>query len=201
MLTGLLLLTGNSASGEGKTPLADFHVAMMGKDTNPGTADKPFATIAQTREAVRAKIKAGLTKDILVQIRGGTYAQTGVLSYWPRLGEDLSTWEFVVPIVQKTLLSLAGTRERPVENLHFRGIHVEHVDWPLPEEGYMGLFSNNVPLYREGGNTGHRFIDGAVEVLHSRSCSFRDGGIRHAGGMGPVLREGTANIIVEGNLD
>ena len=390
VLAGLLLLSVNNASGEGKAPPADFHVAMTGKDTNPGTADKPFATIAQARDAVRAIIKAGLTKDILVQIRGGNYEQTGtmtfgpedsgttsssityaaapgekvvlsggrkitgwtkgaggiwtagipeakagkwyprqlfvngqratrarspnqgwtegkpvepiiqtstdqnvvikvnsnqdgatwsnvgdielvslrnneggrktlqsvdlaltartvtlrpphrwapkvfsndwfngwpdgrcylenalefldvpgewyldrntgILSYWPRPGEDLATSEIVAPVVQKTLLSLAGTRERPVENLHFRGIHVEHVDWPLPEEGYMGLFSNNVPLYREGGNTGHRFIDAAVEVLHSRSCSFRDGGIRRAGGMGLVLREGTADIIVEGN--
>lgn len=387
-LAGLMLVAANGAKGAEKMTTADFTVAASGKDTNRGTAKAPFATLAKARDAVRGRIKEGLTKDIIVQIRGGTYpvtetltfgpedsgtekcsityaaapgekvvlnggraisgwkkgtnavwtteipdvkagkwyprqlfvngqravrartpnngwcegrpvqtiiqtstnqevvirikarsaiaawsnpgdielvslrnneggrknlqsidvaAQTvtlrpphrwaptvfsndwfngwpdgrcylenalefldlpgewyldrttGVLSYWPRPGEDLSTCEVVAPVVQKTLLALAGTRERPVVNLHFRGIQVEQVDWPLPEQGYMGLFSCNVPLYREGGNPGHRFIDAAVEVLHARSCSFRDGGIRRAGGMGLVLREGTADITVEGN--
>jgi hypothetical protein len=36
-------------------------------------------------------------------------------------------------------------------------------------------------------------------MTHARSCSFRDGGIARVGAMGLVLREGTADIGVEGN--
>jgi len=124
---------------------------------------------------------------------------TGVLSYWPRPGEDLTQAEVVAPVVQNTLLAIAGTQQKSVLNLHFRGIHVEHVDWPLPEHGYMGLFACNVPCTRENGEPGHRFVEAAVEARYARSCSFRDGGIGRVGAMGLVLREGTADIAVEGN--
>jgi hypothetical protein len=124
---------------------------------------------------------------------------TGILSYWPRPGEDLPRCEVVAPVARNTLLAVTGTRQRPVLNLHFRGLHVEHVDWPLPDNGFMGLFSCNVPVFRDGGDPGHRFIEAAVEIAHARSCSFRDGGIGRAGAMGLVLREGTAGIAVEGN--
>lgn len=125
---------------------------------------------------------------------------TGVLYYWPRPGEDLTQCEAVLPVAQNTLLAVTGTRQRPVLNLHFRGLHAEHVDWPLPDHGYMGLFSCNVPDFRDEGDPGHRFIDAAVEFKHARACSFRDGGVARAGGMGLVLREGTADIAVEGNV-
>jgi hypothetical protein len=124
---------------------------------------------------------------------------TGILSYWPRAGEDPGRWEAVAPVVAGPLLSVAGTPGHPVENLHFRGLHVEHVDWPLPAHGYAGLFCSNVPVFRDGADPGHRFIEAAVEMAHARSCSFRDGGIARVGGMGIVLGEGTADIAVEGN--
>jgi hypothetical protein len=55
---------------------ADFYVATGGSDANPGTQEKPFATIARARDAVRAMIARGLTKDLTVVIRGGTYRVT-----------------------------------------------------------------------------------------------------------------------------
>lgn len=58
----------------------------------------------------------------------------------------------------------------------------------------------NVPYTRENGEPGHRFVEAAVEARYARSCSFRDGGIGRVGAMGLVLREGTADIAVEGNL-
>ena len=123
---------------------------------------------------------------------------TGVLSYWPRPGEDLNDAEVVAPVVQHTLLAVVGTPQRPVLNLHFQGLHIEHVDWPLPAWGYMGLFGCNV-TDGPGEKPGHRFIEAAVEYQHARQCSFRDGGIAHVGAMGLCLRQGTASIAVEGN--
>ncbi len=72
--------------------------------------------------------------------------QTGVLSYWPRAGEDLRRDDVVAAVVQKTLLAVLGTRDRPVVNLHFKGIQVEHVEWPIPPWGYMGMFCCNVAV-------------------------------------------------------
>ena len=67
---------------------ADFYVAADGKDSNPGTAAAPFATLARARQAVRGKVAAGFTKDLLVLIRGGIYPQTETLAFGP---EDSGT--------------------------------------------------------------------------------------------------------------
>ncbi len=125
--------------------------------------------------------------------------KTGMLSYWPRPGEDLPRCEVMAPVVQTRMLYVEGTGERPIVNLHFRGLHVEHVDWPLPPQGYTGMFCCNVPVFREGNPPSHRPVEAAVEMAYARSCSFNDGGIARVGGMGLVLEEGTTDIAVEGN--
>ena len=52
---------------------ATLYVAPDASDENPGTAEKPFRTLVRAREAVR-KINANMTGDIVVMLRGGTYA-------------------------------------------------------------------------------------------------------------------------------
>lgn len=123
---------------------------------------------------------------------------TGVLSYWPRPGEDLTHADVIAPVLQNTLLTVAGTETKPVLNLHFDGLHVRYVDWPLPAWGYMALFCCNVAT-TDGPKPGHRPIEAAVEMKDAQLCSFTDGGITDAGGMGICLREGTSKITVEGN--
>jgi hypothetical protein len=124
--------------------------------------------------------------------------RSGLLSYWPRPDEDMTRAEVFAPVVQRTLLEIIGTRDQPVVNLHFRGLHVEHVDWPPPEYGYMGLFCCIVDSGpRERLENG--FIEAAVEYRYARSCDFTDGSVSHVGGMGICLRQGTADIVIEGN--
>lgn len=74
-LTSLLLFASSA-------PLmaAEFHVAPMGSDQNPGTRAKPFQTITAARDAV-AKINAGMTGDITVHLAGGTYPITESLVF------------------------------------------------------------------------------------------------------------------------
>lgn len=124
--------------------------------------------------------------------------KAGVLSYWPRPGEDLAKAEVIAPMAPNTLLAFIGTPDRPIRNVHVRGVRCEYVEWSPPEWGYMGLFCCNLAIHREP-DPGHRFIDAAVEYTHARSCSFRDGGVAHVGAMGICLRDGTSDIAVEGN--
>jgi len=51
---------------------ADFYIARDGNDRNPGTVHKPFATFVRAQQAVRELTKAGLKKDVLVLVRGGS---------------------------------------------------------------------------------------------------------------------------------
>ena len=59
-----------------------FYVAPDGKDGNPGTKEKPFATVEAARDAVR-KINAKMTEDIVVVLRGGTYPLRQTILFEP----------------------------------------------------------------------------------------------------------------------
>ena len=55
---------------------AEFHVAPTGSDANPGTADKPLATLEKARDAVRASKAANggkLKEAVTVVLHGGEY--------------------------------------------------------------------------------------------------------------------------------
>jgi len=61
-------------------------VAPDGRDDSAGTADRPFATLARARDAVREMVSAGLKDNVVVRLRGGTYRLTGTLVLTPEDG-------------------------------------------------------------------------------------------------------------------
>ena len=59
---------------------AELYVSPTGDDANPGTREKPLATLAGARDAVRKLKQAGpLQQPVTVRVGGGTYflAQAG----------------------------------------------------------------------------------------------------------------------------
>ena len=92
-LTGLIVgacLSSVTARGAGTLTPADFYVSVAGDDANPGTAEKPFATLIHARDEVRRRIQIGLTANLTVLIRGGTYELNQPLQFGP---EDSGTKE------------------------------------------------------------------------------------------------------------
>lgn len=95
---------------------ADLHVAVDGSDSNPGTADAPFGSLARARDAVRAVSQAkGLpVGGVTVWVHAGTYelAETFTLGE-----EDSGTAES--PIVYRAAddgeVRLVGGRALPPE--------------------------------------------------------------------------------------
>ena len=85
MLTTVAFLVTLSlaAWAEAQSTRTEFFVALAGSDTNSGTKDQPFATIAKARDAVRQLIAAGLKSDITVHLRDGTYRLSQTLSFGP----------------------------------------------------------------------------------------------------------------------
>ncbi len=59
------------------------YVATDGSGGNPGTVEKPFATISQARDAVRKMIKTGLTQPVTIFVRGGRYQLDETLVFGP----------------------------------------------------------------------------------------------------------------------
>ena len=62
------------AAGSGTAAGATvFHVSPAGRDTNPGTEARAFASISRAQQAVRRTIAAGLKDSVTVAIAAGTY--------------------------------------------------------------------------------------------------------------------------------
>ena len=73
LLTAIMQLAASYSAVAASTPKADYCVAPTGNDENPGTVDRPFATIQRARDAVRKEIADGLSDDVRVVIRKGAY--------------------------------------------------------------------------------------------------------------------------------
>ncbi len=63
----------------------------------------------------------------------------GRVLYWPRPGEDLTRASVVAPALA-ALVRIAGTLDRPVRHLQFRGIEFAHSAWRRPSaQGHVPL--------------------------------------------------------------
>jgi len=51
----------------------EFYLAPDGRDSNPGTREKPFQSLEKAKEAVRAQLKQVPGKAVVVNIKGGIY--------------------------------------------------------------------------------------------------------------------------------
>ncbi|MCE5280014.1 MAG: right-handed parallel beta-helix repeat-containing protein [Planctomycetaceae bacterium] len=74
MIAAIVLAMVCMMSGEhSMAATTDFYVSPSGVDSNPGTSEKPFATAARARDAVRKLVAAGLRAPVTVYLAGGTY--------------------------------------------------------------------------------------------------------------------------------
>ncbi len=83
------------------------------------------------------------------------------LYYMPQKNEDINSLHAVVPAIE-TLVVIAGTLDRPVENIKFRNIQFSHTTWMRPtEKGHVPLqagmylteaYRLNPKMQREGNH-------------------------------------------------
>ena len=123
--------------------------------------------------------------------------QTGRVDYRPIAGQDLRTAEVVAPVVTQLIL-VRGTPERPVRNLHFKGLRLRHTDWQLPPDGYMGIQACH---YGNSNQPGRRWkrVPAAVSMADAAGCSIVDCIVSHLGGSGIELADGCRDCLVRGN--
>jgi hypothetical protein len=63
---------------------------------------------------------------------------TGTLTYLAAAGEKPAQTVVVAPVLGQ-LVKIAGTKDKPVRNVHFEGLRFEHTDFPLPAIGYSEI--------------------------------------------------------------
>ncbi|WP_135553475.1 right-handed parallel beta-helix repeat-containing protein [Paenibacillus cymbidii] len=128
-------------------------------------------------------------------------ADSGDLYYIPRAGEDMATAETVAPMLE-TLVSVAGTPDRPVRDLVFEGITFMHTGWQRPNEcgnltlqaGQYNLFADANDNQRVGRPPAGAYVACAQRVRFER-CEFR-----HMGATALDFHYGTSGCEAEGNI-
>ncbi len=111
--------------------------------------------------------------------------KTGVLSYLPMEGEDMTTAEVVAPVVLQTLVRFAGQPDsgRYVENLQFRGISFQYTD---------DLVAPDMPLDQQGATERMPMVD-AIGLRHA---VFENCELAHGGENGIWLDSGSSDNVI-----
>ncbi len=122
-----------------------FHVAPEGDDGNPGTADRPFATLRRARDAVReVKSKQGLSQGgAAVVVRGGSYVVSETLKL-----TEADSGEPEAPIVYRAAPGETPRFTGGVELAGFKPVADRQVLARLPEEARAHV--RQVDLKRHG---------------------------------------------------
>jgi parallel beta-helix repeat protein len=113
--------------------------------------------------------------------------KTGVLTYYPRPGEDMAKAEVIAPRLN-VLVQLEGESGagKKVEKLTFGGLSLQHTDWQYDR--------NQKP----DAQSAEFLKDAAVMLRHARNCSLVDCDIVHTGGYALWCERGAKNITAFG---
>ena len=132
---------------------------------------------------------------------------SGVLSYWPLDGQDMTRARVIAPVLTR-LLELKGSAAQPVHDIHFKGIQFEHTDWPLPSQGYHGqqacfyypLLSGDLARAEDlDMRIALPMIESAIQFEFAERCHLENVKICNLGGVGIRFRQGCSNNLILGN--
>lgn len=116
--------------------------------------------------------------------------KTGVLTYYPRPGEDMATAEVIAPKLE-SLVKIEGesAEGKKVENLNFDYVSFQHTDWHMdrdqPQDAQAGEFLK----------------DAMVLLRHARKCLINHCEFAHTGGYAIWFERGSQkNVITQCHL-
>ena len=111
---------------------------------------------------------------------------TGILSYYPRPGEDMATAKVIAPFPEE-LLKLQGDPEagKFVEYLNFQGLSFEYTDWTMPLTGEVD------------NQAAHDLKTSAIHARGARHCLFKQCQVAHTGEFGIWLSLGCQDNRIE----
>ena len=129
--------------------------------------------------------------------------ESGVLTYRPRPGEEMASVKVVAPVAGQ-LLVVSGNPEdgRPVRNLHFSGLCLQHAAW-FPAGGvYWGRQACTywTPKPSTPGRSHEEADPAAVNFELADSCSFTDGRVEHVDASAIWFGRGCRDCRISGNV-
>ncbi|MCX5329809.1 right-handed parallel beta-helix repeat-containing protein [Streptomyces sp. NBC_00140] len=148
-----------TASAEQPATAPQLYVAPWGKDSWPGTLDRPFATPARAQQAARARAPER-TSDLVVNLRGGTYTLKEPLRLSEAAGDSGVTYQaYGYGTPRQERVTLSGGRRIS--------------DW-RPDPGRRGFWRANAG----GLETRQLYVDGRRATRLSREGAGFDGTLK-----------------------
>ena len=131
--------------------------------------------------------------------------QAATLYYMPLWGEDISSSQVEFPQLE-TLIEIAGTPDRPVQNIAFHGFTFRGATWIAPSsgEGYVAdqsgfhLTGVHAPNYI-GHDPEVTRTPGNITLSYASGIEFRDNIFEQLGAVAIDLVTGCANNTITGN--
>lgn len=135
------------------------------------------------------------------------------LYYWPKVGEQLTTADVVVPVLE-TLLKVSGSANYPVQYVSFKGISFQHSSWLRPSnQGHVphqaGMYMLDAYKLKVPGTADKKTLENqawvgrpaaAVEVSYSNFTSFDSCSFKHLASTGLDYQKATHHNVISGNL-
>lgn len=131
----------------------------------------------------------------------------GYLYYYPLPGEDLSTADVELPILEALIVG-QGTLEQPIHNIRFEGLTFSYATWlgPSSNNGYVSDQSSQLLV---GSNHSPNFIGhdqhvvptpGNLPFTFANEIVFYGNIFEHLGAVGLQFGPGSSNNTVDSNL-
>ncbi len=119
---------------------------------------------------------------------------TGVLTYWPIPGEDMTKAEVIAPVLEQ-LVRLEGTEQQPLVGVTLRGLRFAHTAAPLAAEGHA------YPQAEIGtpDDLSDTATPAAVLARHVRQLTVRDCEFTHLGVWGLEIGRDATDVTIAGN--
>lgn len=123
-------------------------------------------------------------------------SENQMIYYYPRADENMATAEIYTDRLNG-LITVAGTREQPVENLIFENIEFRYGGWDaVNTNGFMGIQSD---VYMTNA-TSRDTIPAQFTVNHARGVSIRNCRFSCLGSTALKMEENVTNSAVTGNV-
>ncbi len=137
----------------------------------------------------------------------------GKLYYWPRIGENMTQAEAIVPAL-RTLLQITGTPDRQVSYVYIKGIGFEYTTWLRPsQQGHVphqaGMYMLDAYKLKIAGTPEKAGLENqawvgrpaaAVEVAYAHHTGFEQCRFEHMASTGLDYQRGTRDDEIKGNL-
>ncbi|MCH5597835.1 hypothetical protein [Niabella ginsengisoli] len=139
--------------------------------------------------------------------------QNKKIYYWPRDGEDLNVATVTAPLLEN-LVTIEGTIDDPITNIHFKNISFQHTAWYRPSlQGHVphqtGMPMTDAYKLRPAGTKNKTSLENqawitrpeaAVKASFANNIFFEECRFKNLASTGLDYHKGVKNATIKGNL-